>query len=46
MASLREKTLAMASVRVVSKTKTMSAVEISKSRGSSLETVSFLTLMG
>ena len=46
MASLREKTFAMASVREVSKTRTMRAVEMRRSRGSSFETVSFLTRMG
>lgn len=46
IASLREKTLAAAAVRLMSKNKTMSAVEISRSKGNSLETVSFLTRMG
>ena len=45
-ASLREKMLVVASARVVSRTKTMRAVEMRSSRGSSLETVSFLTRMG
>ena len=46
MASAREKVLTMAPDKEVSSIRTMSAVEMSKSRGSSFETVSFLTLMG
>ena len=46
MASLREKTLLTAFVRLASRKSTMRAVEISRRRGSSLETVAFLTLMG
>ena len=45
-ASLREKTLVAASARVVSITRIMRAVEMRRSRGSSFDTVSFLTLMG
>ena len=46
IASLREKMLVMASVRVMSRMRVMRAVEMSRRSGSSLETVSFLTLMG
>ena len=46
MASAREKVLMMASDRLISSSNTMSAVEIRSRRGSSLETVSLLTLMG
>lgn len=46
MASAREKVLMIALERVVSKIKTISVVEMSKRSGSSLDTVSFLTLMG
>lgn len=46
MASAREKVLMMASDRLTSSSNTMSAVEIRSRRGSSLETVSLLTLMG
>ena len=46
IASLREKTLAVAAVRLMSKNRTMSAVEMRSSNGSSLETVSFLTRIG
>ena len=45
-ASLREKMLVVASARVVSRTRTMRAVEMRSKSGSSLETVSFLTRMG
>ncbi len=46
MASAREKVLETASDRLVSRSKTINAVEISRSNGSSFETVSCLTLMG
>ncbi len=46
IASLLEKTLLIASVKLVSRNNTMSAVEISSRSGSSLETVFFWTLMG
>ena len=46
MASAREKVLIMAPDRLTSSIRTMRAVEIRSRRGSSFETVSFLTLMG
>lgn len=46
MASAREKVLETAAARLVSSSKMMRAVEIRRSKGSSLDTVSFLTLMG
>ena len=46
MASAREKVLMMASERLMSSNRIMRAVEMSKSRGSSFETVSLLTLIG
>ena len=46
MASLRLKTLLIALVRLTSRNRTMTAVEISRRSGSSLTTVFFLTLMG
>ena len=45
-ASLREKTLVSASVKLVSRKRIISAVEMRRRSGSSLETVFFLTLMG
>ena len=46
MASARENVLMMASERLTSSSNTISAVEMRSRRGSSLETVSLLTLMG
>ena len=46
IASAREKELMMASERVTSRMRTMRAVEMRRRSGSSLLTVSFLTLMG
>ena len=46
IASAREKVLMIASERLTSSNNTIRAVEIRRSRGSSLETVSLLTLMG
>ena len=46
IASAREKVLMMASERLTSSSNTISAVEIRSKRGSSLETVSLLTLIG
>ena len=46
IASLREKTLFKASVKLVSRKRTMRAVEMRRRSGSSFDTVSFLTLMG
>ncbi len=46
IASARENVLIIASARLTSNNRTMSAVEIKSKRGSSLDTVSFLTLMG
>lgn len=46
IASAREKVLITEPEREVSKSSTIKAVEISKRSGSSLETVSFLTLIG
>ncbi len=45
-ASLLEKTLLMAPVRLTSRNKMIRAVEMRRRRGSSFETVSFLILMG
>ena len=46
MASAREKVLMMELARLTSRTRTMRAVEMRSNSGSSLETVSFLTLIG
>ena len=46
MASAREKVLMTAAARLTSRSKIIRAVEIRRRSGSSLETVSFLTLMG
>lgn len=46
MASAREKVLMTASDRLTSSSNIISAVDISRSRGSSFETVSLLTLIG
>ena len=46
IASAREKVLMTASARLTSRSKMMRAVEIRRRSGNSLETVSFLTLMG
>ena len=46
MASAREKVLMTAFARLTSRRRTMRAVEMSNKSGSSLDTVSFLTLMG
>ncbi len=46
IASAREKVLMIASARLTSRRRTIRAVEINKRSGSSLETVSFLTLIG
>lgn len=46
IASAREKVLMTASARLTSNNNVISAVEIRSSSGSSLETVSLLTLMG
>ena len=46
MASARENELMTASAKLTSRRRTISAVDISRRSGSSLETVSFLTLMG
>ena len=46
MASAREKMLVSASAKLISSSKTISAVEIRRRSGNSFETVVFLTLMG